>query len=469
MQQSAPPRFAVTSPATGEELRSFEAHAPADVERALADAASAFPAWAERSFGERAAVLRGVAAGLRARKDELAGQMTDEMGKLRSEGLAEVEKCAHGCEYYAEHAAAMLADEPVPFDDGVEAFVAYNPLGPVLAVMPWNFPLWQAIRAAAPALMAGNVMLLKHASNVPGSAIALEELFRDAGAPPGVFTTLLIRSGPVAEIIADRRVAGVTLTGSVGAGRAVASAAGHALKPCVLELGGSDPYIVLEDADVGVAADILTRARMLNAGQSCIAGKRFIALKPVAEALEAALAERFRAFTLGDPHDPASRLGPMVSVEARDELHGQMQRSVAAGARCLAGGTVPDRPGAWYPATLLAGVEPGMAAFDEETFGPLGALIVADNEEHAIALANQSEFGLGGGVLTPDIDRGRRIAARRIISGMVVVNTNVRSDPRLPFGGVKDSGIGRELSVHGIRAFVNTKAVEVRPHRTAAG
>jgi len=465
VQQSTPPRFAVTSPATGEELRSFEGHGPADIERALAGAASAFPAWAERSFEERAAVLRGVAAALRERKDELARQMTDEMGKLRSEGLAEVEKCAHGCEYYATYAAAMLADEPVPFDDGVEAFVTHNPLGAVLAVMPWNFPLWQAIRAAAPALMAGNVMLLKHASNVPGSAIALEELFRDAGAPPGVFTTLLIRSDPVAGIIADRRVAGVTLTGSVAAGRSVASAAGQALKPCVLELGGSDPYIVLEDADIAVAADILTRARMLNAGQSCIAGKRFIALRPVVEALEVALTDRFRALTPGDPHDPSSKLGPMVSVEARDELHGQVERSVAAGARCLVGGAVPDRPGAWYPATLLARVEPGMAAFDEETFGPVGALIVADDESHAIQLANESEFGLGGGVLTPDIDRGRRIAARRVQSGMVVVNTNVRSDPRLPFGGVKASGIGRELSVQGIRAFVNIKSVEVRPHR----
>jgi succinate-semialdehyde dehydrogenase/glutarate-semialdehyde dehydrogenase len=329
--------------------------------------------------------------------------------------------------------------------------------------MPWNFPFWQAIRAAAPALMAGNAMLLKHASNVPGSALAIEGVFREAGLPGDLFQTLLLPSREIEALIKDEHVAAVTLTGSVAAGRAVATEAGSVLKKCVLELGGADAYIILEDADVAAAARIAAAARMVNGGQSCIAGKRFVVVRSIVEPFEKALTDAMRAYEMGDPSKEGTKLGPMQSVKARDEIHRQISESVRKGARLLLGGHVPDRPGAWYPATVLTNVLPGQPAHDEEVFGPVAAIIAANDEADAIRIANASEFGLGSGVLTSDLDRGRRIAAEELEAGMSFVNENVRSDPRAPFGGVKHSGYGRECGAYGIREFVNIKTVHVKP------
>jgi succinate-semialdehyde dehydrogenase/glutarate-semialdehyde dehydrogenase len=387
--------------------------------------------------------------------------MTEEMGRPHADGLAEVEKCATNCDFYAEKAAAFLARRPVDVG-GPKAFVTYNPLGVVLAVMPWNFPFWQVFRFAAPTLMAGNGAVLKHASNVPGSALAIEDVFREAGFPQDLFRTLLIPGREVRAVIDDPNVAAVTLTGSVAAGRDVAQAAGAALKKVVLELGGADAYLVLDDADIEQAATVAATARMVNGGQSCIAGKRFIVLRQVREAFEKAMTAKMSAFQMGDPRDPTTKLGPMSSVGARDEVHEQVERSVAAGARLLCGGTVPDKPGAWYPPTVLAGVRPGQPAHDEEIFGPVAAIIEAADEAEAIRIANDSEFGLGSGVLTGDLARGERIAAEALEAGMSFVNANVRSDPRLPFGGVKHSGHGRECSDFGIYEFVNVKTVLVQ-------
>jgi succinate-semialdehyde dehydrogenase/glutarate-semialdehyde dehydrogenase len=331
----------------------------------------------------------------------------------------------------------------------------------VLAVMPWNFPLWQVTRFLGPAVMAGNVGLLKHASNVPGCALAIEDVFRRAGFPENLLRALLIGSKRVDAVIAHPKVAAVTLTGSGPAGRAVAAKAGSVLKKTVLELGGSDPYLVLEDADLDVAADVCTKARLVNSGQSCIAGKRFLVVERVRAGFEERFVARMRASKMGDPLDPSSEIGPQARTDLRDTLQRQVDESVAKGARCLLGGTMPDRPGAWYPPTVLTDVRPGMPAFDEEVFGPVAAVVPVRDEDEAIRLANQSEYGLGGGVITRDRERGKRIAAEAIESGCVFVNDAVRSDPRLPFGGVKDSGYGRELSDFGIREFVNIKTVYV--------
>ncbi len=335
--------------------------------------------------------------------------------------------------------------------------------------MPWNFPFWQVFRAIAPAVMAGNGMLLKHASNVPGCALAIEQVLDQAGLPKGLFRTLLLQSSDVEALIKDDHIAAVTLTGSVRAGRAVATAAGSVLKKCVLELGGADAYLVLEDADIRAAAKIAATARMVNGGQSCIAGKRFIVVKSIVEPFERALVEAMRGYQMADPTLETTRLGPMQSATARDDIHAQVEHSIARGARLLLGGTVPDRVGAWYPATVLTDVRPGQPAHDEEVFGPVAAIIAADDEADAIRIANASEFGLGSGVLTSDLDRGRRIAAVELEAGMSFVNENVRSDSRTPFGGVKHSGYGRECSAYGIREFVNIKTVHVKAVEQAAG
>jgi succinate-semialdehyde dehydrogenase/glutarate-semialdehyde dehydrogenase len=332
----------------------------------------------------------------------------------------------------------------------------------VLAIMPWNFPFWQVFRFAAPTLMAGNTAVLKHASNVPGCALAIEEVFRDAGFPEDVFRTLLIPSATVEALIDDPVIAAVTLTGSVPAGQSVATSAGRNLKKTVLELGGSDAYLILDDADVERAAEVATTARMVNGGQSCIAGKRFIALSSIKPAFEKAFVAKMQALKMGDPHDPATRLGPMQSVKARDTIHAQVRESVAKGARLLCGGEIPDRPGAWYPPTVLTDVRPGQPAHDDEVFGPVAAIIEARDEEEAIRIANDSQFGLGSGVVTGDLARGERIAAGRLEAGLSFVNENVRSDSRMPFGGVKHSGYGRECSAFGIHEFVNIKSVYVR-------
>jgi succinate-semialdehyde dehydrogenase/glutarate-semialdehyde dehydrogenase len=384
------------------------------------------------------------------------------MGKTLTDGRAEIEKCAAQCDWFAGLAQAYLAPEPVDIG-GPEAFVTFNPIGVVLAVMPWNFPFWQVFRFAAPALMAGNGALLKHASNVPGCALAIEQVFHEAGFPPDLFRTLLLPSSDVKALIEDEHVAAVTLTGSVAAGKSVAAAAAGVLKKCVLELGGSDAYIVLEDADVAAAAKICATARMVNGGQSCIAGKRFIVIREVLEAFEREMVDAMRGYQIGDPRDGGTKLGPMQSVHARDEIHAQVTKSIERGAQLLLGGEVPDRPGAWYPATVLADVHAGQPAHDEEVFGPVAAIIGAEDEADAIRIANASEFGLGSGVLTGDLARGRRIAAEELEAGLSFVNENVRSDSRMPFGGVKHSGYGRECSSFGIREFTNIKSVHVRP------
>ena len=449
------------NPATDQPGKSYDRDTLDDARKAADAARKAFMGWRRTDFSDRSVHVRRAAEILREKKDKLAQLMTEEMGKTLDEGRAEVEKCAFHCEWFADHAQSYLANEPADIGGG-EAFVTFNPIGIVLAIMPWNFPLWQVFRAAAPALMAGNGMLLKHASNVPGCALAIQDIWHDAGIPRDLFRTLLLSSSDVEGLIKDENIAAVTLTGSVPAGRSVATTAGSVLKKCVLELGGSDAYVVLEDADVSAAAKVAATARMVNGGQSCIAGKRFVVVKAILEQFERALVDEMRGYQMGDPAEEGTKLGPMVSVKARDDIHEQVEKSVAKGARILLGGEIPDRGGAWYPATVLTNVVRGQPAHDEEIFGPVAAIIAADDEKAAIAIANDSEFGLGSGVLTTDLDRGRRIAAEELEAGMSFVNENVRSDPRTPFGGVKHSGFGRECGQFGIREFVNIKTVHVK-------
>jgi succinate-semialdehyde dehydrogenase/glutarate-semialdehyde dehydrogenase len=454
------PRFQTVDPAMGHPGPVYDGHTVDEAKAIVADARFAWESWKKTDFDLRSKLMREAARVLRRRIDELSALMTAEMGKTLTEGRAEIEKCAHTCDVLADQAEDYLKSIPVEIDEA-KALVAFRPIGVVLAVMPWNFPFWQVIRFAAPALMAGNVGVLKHASNVPGCALAIEEVFKEAGFPPDVFRTLLIPSRDVQAIIEDRNIAAVTLTGSVAAGQKVAAAAGAVLKKTVLELGGSDAYVVLEDADIDHAAKIAATARMVNGGQSCIAGKRFVVVREVKAAFEQALVRHMQAFEMGDPSRVATRLGPMQSVEARDGIHDQVARSLKAGARLLLGGQVPEGPGAWYPATVLSDVQPGMPAYDAEVFGPVAAIIEARDEAEAIRIANDSEFGLGSGVLTRDLKRGERIAVEELEAGMAFVNQAVRSDPRLPFGGVKHSGYGRELTQFGIREFCNVKSVLV--------
>jgi len=454
------PQLQTMNPATGQPGRTYDGHTVEAAHSAAARARVAFDQWRRTSFEERGAVIRTAAALLRDRKDEFAALMTEEMGKTLDDGRAEVEKCAFQSDWFADHSQTYLADEAV--DVGGEAFVTFNPLGVVLAVMPWNFPFWQVFRFAAPALMAGNGALLKHASNVPGCALAIEQILHEAGVPKDLFRALLLPSSEVKALIEDKNVAAVTLTGSVEAGRSVATAAGAVLKKCVLELGGSDAYVVLEDAEVKPATKICAAARMVNGGQSCIAGKRFIVVRPILAEFEKALVEAMREYPMGDPSIEGTKLGPMQSLKARDAIHRQVKDSVSNGARLLLGGEIPEREGAWYPATVLTDVQPGQPAHDEEVFGPVAAIIAADDEADAVKIANASEFGLGSGVLAGNVARGRRIAAEQLEAGLAFVNDNVRSDPRLPFGGVKHSGYGRECSAFGIREFTNIKTVQVR-------
>lgn len=450
----------VVNPATGMTVRTVEETPQDELDGIVESVQQAFLAWRETSFDERAACLRAAVAVLRDRAGDYARLMAEEMGKPVRDGRAEAEKCAWVCEYYAENGARFLASEPVE-TDARESFVAFRPLGVVLAVMPWNFPFWQVFRFAAPGLMAGNAALLKHASNVPGSALAIEALFREAGFPEDLFRAVLVGSKRVSALIEDSRVRAVTLTGSVPAGRAVAQAAGKQLKKTVLELGGSDPYVILEDADLEAAAATCVRSRLINSGQSCIAAKRFIVVDPVREEFERLFVEGMRSVVVGDPLDEATQVGPQARADLRDELHRQVEETVALGARCLLGGEVPDRDGAWYPPTVLTDVKPASPGYDEELFGPVASIIPVADEAEAIQVANDTAFGLGAAVFTRDLDRGRGIATEDLEAGACFVNGLVRSDPRLPFGGVKDSGYGRELSAFGIREFVNVKAVWV--------
>ncbi|HEY5596949.1 MAG TPA: NAD-dependent succinate-semialdehyde dehydrogenase [Candidatus Bipolaricaulota bacterium] len=451
----------VINPATGEEVNRFQEMGPKQAVQAIEQAHQAYESWRKVPFAERAKLMKRAAQILRENAKAYAELMAVEMGKVVREGRAEVEKCALVCDYYADHAQAMLNSEPVVSDAG-KSFVAFQPLGVVLAVMPWNFPFWQVFRFAAPALMAGNAGVLKHASNVPGCALAIEEVFRQAGFPAELFRALLVGSRQVDALIEHRFIKAVTLTGSTPAGRAVAGKAGKMLKKTVLELGGSDPYLILEDADLEQAAATCATSRLINAGQSCISAKRFIVVEPVRERFEALFVEHMRAKKMGDPLDEGSDLGPQARVDLRDELHAQVQRSIKLGAKRLLGGEVPQGPGAFYPPTVLTEVKKGMPAYDEELFGPVAALISAADEADAIHVANDSAFGLGAAVFTRDLARGERIATEELEAGSCFVNAFVKSDPRLPFGGIKESGYGRELSHYGIREFVNVKTVYIK-------
>lgn len=452
--------FSTVNPTTGSPIESFSRMADAEVDAALDTARSAFSDWRARSFEERAGVLRALAAALRSQRDALASTAVREMGKPLREALAEVEKCAWCCDYFAESAAAMLEPEPRP-SDASRSTVAFRPLGVVLAIMPWNFPYWQAFRAAAPALMAGNAVALKHAEGTTRCALEIERLFSEAGAPTGLLRTLLIENERADRLIGDERIAAVTLTGSERAGVAVGSAAGNALKPCVLELGGSDPFIVLADADLDLAVDFAVKARFQNNGQSCIAAKRFIIEERLYDRFVAHFAEAASRLRVGDPMNEQTQLGPCARADLRRTLHEQITQTVIAGARIVTGGKPIDGDGFFFEPTVVAGVEPGMPMFTQETFGPAAAVIRANDDDHAVALANDSDFGLGASIWTRDVDHAQRLAAR-IEAGMVFVNGMVASDPRLPFGGVKRSGYGRELSVMGIRSFVNAQTVWIK-------
>lgn len=450
--------IATINPATGETLARFDVHTSAEIDTRLARAARAQAAWRLRPAEERAALLPRLAARLRAEKDTLAALVTTEMGKPVGEAMAEVEKSALTCDFYAEHAPAMLADAPVAAVPGTT--LAFEPLGVILAIMPWNYPLWQVIRFLAPALAAGNGAILKHAANVPQSARELERLVVEAGFPEGLFANLFVEPAEVAGVIADPRIAAITLTGSTEVGAIVAGQAGAALKKQVLELGGSDPFVVLADADLDRAARTAVTARFTNAGQSCVNAKRFIVEASVADAFAERFLAGIAALRLGDPRDPATTLGPLARANLRAAIDDQVQRSVASGAKLRTGGKMPAGAGFYYPATLLDHVTPGMAAFDEETFGPAAAIIRANDANDAIALANRTTFGLGASIWTTDTDRGRALA-RRIDAGAVFVNAMVASDPRIPFGGIKRSGYGRELGEAGMKEFTNMKSIRV--------
>jgi succinate-semialdehyde dehydrogenase/glutarate-semialdehyde dehydrogenase len=448
----------VIDPATGERIGTYEQATSDEVDAALADAEAAFDDWRDRPLRDREALLEAAGDVLRGNKREYAELMTEEMGKPITQAVAEVEKCAWGCDHYAEHASAYLEPETHPSPPGTTVRTVHEPLGPVLAVMPWNFPFWQVFRFAAPYLTAGNVGLLKHASNVPGCATAIEEVFREAGYPEGVFQSLLIPSDLVDDVIADERVRAATLTGSGPAGRAVASAAGDHLKKTVLELGGSDPFVILDDADVEAAAETGVRARNQNGGQSCIAAKRFVVHTDVYEDFLDRFVEEAESLTVGDPTDEGTDVGPQAREDLLEDLHAQVEASVEAGARVLTGGSPLDCEGAYYPPTVLADVPEGCPVDSEETFGPVAAVYEVGDEEAAVAKANDTEFGLGASVWTRDRERGERIAGR-IDAGCVYINQLVKSDPRVPFGGIKESGYGRELSEAGIQEFVNRKTV----------
>ena len=449
------------NPATGLPVKDFPDHTEDQINQIIQEVHEAQLLWKEKSVQERATAIGKLGDELLKQKDKLAKICSEEMGKLFSEAQAEVEKCALGCHYYAQNAEQFLANEIIK-TEGQESFVTFRPLGTVLAIMPWNFPYWQVIRFAAPTLCAGNAAILKHASNVPGCAIALEDIFSAAGLPKNLFRSLIIPSQAVNRVIAHKHIHAVTLTGSTKAGREVAKTAGYELKKMVLELGGSDPYLILKDAELAEAAKVLVKGRLANAGQSCISPKRIIVDKSIYQEFVSLVETEMRKYISGDPFKAESKLGPMARTDLRDDLHQQVTSSITLGARCLLGGSIPEGKGAFYPPTLLVDIKPGMPAFDEEIFGPVMCLIPVDNEEEAIRLGNQSEYGLGGGIFSRDIQRAKTIASERMDNGGLFINDFLKSDPRLPFGGIKHSGYGRELSQLGIREFVNAKTVFIK-------
>ncbi|HEY3942618.1 MAG TPA: aldehyde dehydrogenase family protein [Acidimicrobiales bacterium] len=449
--------YATTNPASGQVERTFPGHTPEEVEHLVARAATAFGTLRRTTYEERARWMVTAAELLEGEQPDVARLLTTEMGKTFASAKAEVAKCAVACRWFAEHAEGLLADEEIESGAG-RSLVRYEPLGAVLAIMPWNFPMWQVIRFAAPALMAGNVGLLKHASNVPQTALYLGDLFRRAGFPDGAFTTLLVDAGDVVRLIADGRIVAVTLTGSERAGESVAASAGSALKKCVLELGGSDPFVVLASADLDRAAAVAVQARVQNNGQSCIAAKRFIVERPAYEAFRSRFVAGMAALRVGDPFEPSTDVGPLVSEAQRAEVAAQVDDARRHGATIECGGEVPSGPGWYYPPTVITGVTPQMRVFSEEVFGPVATLYEAADLGEAIALANRTSFGLGASVWTRD-DGARDRCIEEIAAGLVFVNAMVASTPELPFGGVKRSGFGRELSGLGIKEFCNAKAI----------
>lgn len=449
------------NPATGETIKTYQEMSPAEVESAIAAAHEAFLEWRKTDFALRRQLLKKAAAALRDKARAFGELMSLEMGKPVKAGQAEVDKCAWVCDYYADNAESFLRPEPVE-TDATKSFVTFQPIGVVLAVMPWNFPFWQVFRFAAPALMAGNVGVLKHASNVPGCALAIEDIFQQAGFPQNVFRSMLVGSKQVEAIIENPLVKAVTLTGSTPAGQAVAQKAGSLLKKTVLELGGSDPYLILEDADLDLAVETCVNSRLINSGQSCIAAKRFIVVEALRADFETRFVERMRQAKLGDPLAEETEVGPQARRDLRDDLHDQVKRSLELGATCLLGGDIPPGPGAFYPPTVLTNVRQGSPAYEEELFGPVAAIIPVRDEAEAVRVANDTVFGLGAAIFTQDLARGERLAAEAIEAGCCFVNSLVKSDPRLPFGGIKESGYGRELSHYGIKEFVNIKTVYLK-------
>lgn len=449
------------NPATGQPIQSYTEHSPEQVQEKINQTQEAWKVWRGTPMATRTSHLQTLSTVLRNRKKQLAELMALEMGKPLQQGLAEVEKCARCCEYYAEYAATYLQDQLIP-TEASKSYVSFQPLGIVLAIMPWNFPFWQVIRFLAPALAAGNAALLKHASNVPGCAIAIEEMVMEAGFPQHLFQTLLISSKQVNAVLEHPNVMAATLTGSSPAGKAVAQKAGSLLKKVVLELGGSDPYIILADADLDAAAEACVNSRLINSGQSCIAAKRFIVEAPIEEAFTQLMLQKMKAKKMGDPLNPSTDIGPQARADLRDELHDQVRRSVEKGAICLLGGQIPEGHHAFYPATLLTNVKPGMPAYEEELFGPVAAIIKATDETDAIRIANDTVFGLGSAIFTGNIAKGEKIARNELQSGSSFVNQLVQSDSRLPFGGIKTSGFGRELGMFGILEFINIKTVSLK-------
>lgn len=449
-----------TNPTTGKLIKQYDAHDAAEAAAIIEQADTAFGEWKNTDLAQRAELLHRVAKLLEENKDHYAGLMSNEMGKVFKEGVSEIEKCAWVCHYYAEHGAKFLANEPVELDNG-KSFVTFQPLGVILAVMPWNFPFWQVFRFAAPTLMAGNAAILKHASNVCGCALEIEKLFKDASAPENLFRTVLVPGKEAEHLIQHPKIQAVTLTGSTEAGRSVARIAGEYLKKTVLELGGSDPYIILEDANIEAAAAACTKSRMINAGQSCIAAKRFIVVDSVYETFLDKFLHQMQQIKMGNPLTEDTDIGPQASIELRDNLHKQVMASIGAGATCILGGTIPKDEGAFYPPTVLVDVPSDCPAYHEEMFGPVASIIRAKDREEAIQLANDSSFGLGSAVFTRNVAVGEEIAEKQLHAGACFVNDFVKSDPRLPFGGIKQSGYGRELSLFGIREFVNIKAIYV--------
>jgi succinate-semialdehyde dehydrogenase/glutarate-semialdehyde dehydrogenase len=449
------------NPFSGEVIQDMPEYTSEEVNAIISQVDAAFQQWKLTGFEHRSILMKNLQARLLEKKGELAGIMVAEMGKVLREALSEIEKCATVCAFYADNAASFLKNEAVP-TEAAESYISFQPIGTVLAVMPWNFPFWQVFRFLAPALMAGNTGVLKHASNVTGCALAIEQLVREAGFPDNVFRTLLIGSARIQSVIENPLVKAVTLTGSTPAGKAVASAAGSMLKKSVLELGGSDPYLVLEDADIEKAARLCVTSRLINAGQSCIGAKRFIVADKIYDSFEAEFVRLMSQATCGDPLHPQTTIGPLARPDLRDDLHRQVEKSRKMGAKVLLGGAIPEGKGAFYPPTVLVNVVPGMPAYNEELFGPVAVLFRFKSEEDAIRIANDTVFGLGAAIFTSDLAKGKRLAEKGLEAGCVFVNDFVKSDPRLPFGGIKESGYGRELSAVGIREFVNIKTIVVK-------